>query len=108
MININEIKDRLLKEKEEIKFILEGLEKEMIAIKESEEYEYSDVSELFEEKQDIHVKKEFLINRLEAIERALLRIENNTFGLCLKCGKKIEEPRIKLDPTLEYCRDHAH
>jgi DnaK suppressor protein len=107
MLNIEEIKNKLLKEKEEIKLILEELNKEMMVIKESQEYEYSGVSEIFEEKQDIHVKKEFLSSRLEAIEKALNKINNNTFGLCLECGKPIEEQRIHLDPTIEYCRKHS-
>lgn len=107
MINLEEIKNNLIKEKEEIKIILEELDQEMMKIKESQEYEFSGVSEFFEEKQDIHVKKEFLQSRLEAINKAISKIENNTFGLCVKCGKPIEEARIKLDPTIEYCREHV-
>ncbi|GIW66237.1 MAG: hypothetical protein KatS3mg095_0135 [Candidatus Parcubacteria bacterium] len=107
MINISEIKNILLKEKEEIIFILEELKKEMENIKESPEYEFSGLSESFEEKQDIHIKKEFLESRLALINRALERIENNTYGLCLKCNKPIEEARLKIDPAFEYCREHS-
>ncbi|GIW65860.1 MAG: hypothetical protein KatS3mg094_379 [Candidatus Parcubacteria bacterium] len=108
MLNISEIKNNLLKEREEIIFILESLEKEMKNIKERQEYEFSDTSESFEEKQDIHIKKEFLESRLNLINKALERINNNTFGLCLKCGKPIEEIRLKIDPTFEYCREHSN
>jgi DnaK suppressor protein len=107
MINIEEIKNNLIKERDEIKAILEDLDKSMSAIKESQEYEFSDVSEIFEEKQDIHIKKEFLEARLQAIEKTLSRIEKGTFGKCLKCHQPIEEERLKLDPTFEYCKEHT-
>ncbi|MCS7183773.1 MAG: hypothetical protein NZ866_00265 [Patescibacteria group bacterium] len=108
MINIEEIKNKLLKEKEEIIFVLEELKREMNNLKENPEYEFSAASEAFEEKQDIHIKKEFLEERLEEINRALGKIENNTYGRCLKCGKEIESARLQIDPTFEYCREHSH
>ncbi|MCD6418662.1 TraR/DksA C4-type zinc finger protein [bacterium] len=40
---------------------------------------------------------------LDAIDRALLRIANKTFGKCLMCGKNIEKERLSAVPYAEYC-----
>ncbi len=41
--------------------------------------------------------------KLKKINSAIERIENNTFGKCLKCGGKINEKKLKLYPETEYC-----
>lgn len=39
---------------------------------------------------------------LQRINAALDRIEKGTYGLCLKSGKRIPEPRLKAIPYAEY------
>ena len=39
---------------------------------------------------------------LQRISAALDRIEKGTYGLCLKSGKRIPEPRLKAIPYAEY------
>jgi DnaK suppressor protein len=41
-----------------------------------------------------------LLNRINA---ALERIDNNTFGLCEVCEKKITQTRLKIVPYAELC-----
>jgi len=104
-LNIEEIKNNLLKEKEELEIILKSISDEIEDIKAYDVYEYSEVSEAYEEKQDLHIKKEKIEERIKKILNALEKINKGTYGLCIKCGNPIEELRIKFDPTLEFCRN---
>jgi RNA polymerase-binding protein DksA len=57
---------------------------------------------------DIAFKKMEAINqheasRLKAIENALARIHNGRYGVCLKCGKKIPEQRLRAIPYSVLC-----
>lgn len=44
---------------------------------------------------------------LEAIEEALLRLENDAYGLCEVCGQAIEPRRLEIMPEAPFCRDCA-
>jgi len=41
--------------------------------------------------------------KLEAIERALERIENGTYGVCESCGNDINIERLKVKIFADYC-----
>ena len=43
--------------------------------------------------------------RLTAVENALKRISENKYGICLKCGKKIPEDRLRAMPSAVLCID---
>jgi DnaK suppressor protein len=103
-MNIEEAKNKLLKEKEEVELLLNEINFELEKVKESDEFEVSDIAEKYEEKSDFYSKKEILEKRLENINKALQKIENGTYGICIKCNNPIEEVRLKIDPTTELCR----
>jgi len=42
---------------------------------------------------------------IEEIDEALLRIDNGTYGQCDRCGKPIDEERLKAMPTARYDAD---
>ena len=42
---------------------------------------------------------------LVAIEEALQRLENGTYGECEACGKLIEPRRLEIMPQTALCRD---
>jgi len=44
-----------------------------------------------------------LETRLLAIDKALERIKNKTFGFCTNCKKPIEEKRLEIVPETELC-----
>ena len=44
---------------------------------------------------------------LEAISRALQRIEDGTYGKCANCGEDIPVERLEAIPYAEYCIDCA-
>jgi DnaK suppressor protein len=59
---------------------------------------------------DIAIKKLEAVNkheaaRLRAIENALERIHTGKYGLCLRCGKKIPEERLRALPYAVLCLD---
>ncbi len=39
---------------------------------------------------------------IEEIDEALQRIDNGTYGQCVRCGKPINEERLKAMPTAKY------
>lgn len=45
------------------------------------------------------------VNRLNLINAALTRIELGKYGLCMKCGKQIPEPRLEYIPYAVLCVD---
>ena len=44
---------------------------------------------------------------LKELRAALKWIENGTYGICKKCGQKIERGRLKAYPAAAYCVTHA-
>lgn len=106
-LDLNEIREKLLKEKDEIILMLEDLKQEaMESI--SEPVSASDeIADKYELKQEVHLQKEILEERLSKINLALERLDNNTYGICSRCGQKIEEVRLKIDPATDLCRKCA-
>ena len=43
--------------------------------------------------------------RLTAVENALKRISENRYGICLKCGRRIPEDRLRAMPSAVLCID---
>src|SRR5215470_589273 len=39
---------------------------------------------------------------IEEIDEALQRIEDGTYGQCVRCGKPLDEERLKAMPTAKY------
>ncbi len=40
---------------------------------------------------------------LAKIEAALVRLENDEYGICLRCGEDIHPKRLEFDPTVTLC-----
>lgn len=45
------------------------------------------------------------LNRLNLINSALTRIELGKYGMCMKCGRQIPEPRLEAIPYAVLCID---
>jgi RNA polymerase-binding protein DksA len=43
------------------------------------------------------------INELRAIDAALARFEEGTYGMCTRCGGDIGEARLRANPSAERC-----
>ncbi len=57
---------------------------------------------LLAERLDAHDRAE-----LDAIDRALARLEAGTYGRCVDCGKPIPPARLAALPATEHCRPCA-
>jgi RNA polymerase-binding protein DksA len=42
---------------------------------------------------------------LKQIELAIIRLTNNTYGVCVDCGNPIGYPRLRANPTASRCVD---
>jgi DnaK suppressor protein len=49
--------------------------------------------------------EEAIETRLAEIKEALIRLEQNTYGNCSKCGKEIEIEKLNTNPTSILCRE---
>lgn len=70
----------------------------------------SDVSELadvFEELETQTGIEYQLEERLKKVNEALKRVADGSYGICVECGGKIEEKRLKANPIARGCIKHA-
>ncbi|MBI3020142.1 MAG: TraR/DksA C4-type zinc finger protein [Parcubacteria group bacterium] len=44
--------------------------------------------------------------RLANVNAALARIDEGKYGVCEVCGERIEEDRLKADPSAPTCKEH--
>ncbi len=44
---------------------------------------------------------------VRAINAALQRIADGTYGVCVRCGAQIEPARLDVLPFTPFCKDHA-
>ena len=94
----NQILERYLK-KEETQKVLTDQSAEPRDI---DEYALIDITEeILAELSDIEIEI------LRAIDQALERIHNGTYGICEVCGKEIEEERLEAIPWTTLCIQHA-
>ncbi len=92
------ILDRYLKKEETQKVLTE----QSAEPRDLEEYANIDITEeILAELSDIEIEI------LNAIDDALERIENGTYGICEVCGKDIEKERLEVLPWTTLCIEHA-
>lgn len=61
-------------------------------------------SEVFERSKDFALRESAMIT-VAAIDDALEKIENGTYGSCDVCGKEIARDRLEVMPSTTLCRD---
>ena len=109
---LENFRQRLLEEKKElegrIKKINNGLKDPMAdSIGELSMYDNhpADIGdELFERGKDLSLRDSAEI-QYKNVERALAKIDNNTYGICDKCGKPISIDRLEALPSANLCLD---
>lgn len=105
---IDTFKERLLKEKAKTEGYMENRE-EVYDEGELSHYDNHPADggeELFLRERDqalTELDEEFLTD----VDKALLAIENGTYGKCEVCGKEIELDRLEIIPEATLCIDHA-
>jgi RNA polymerase-binding transcription factor DksA len=103
-MNLEAIKNKLERERDELKIILQSYENELQEILKEPVSSTDEMADRYELKEESHLRKEILESRLATIEKALKKIDDGTYGVCEKCGQPIEEARLKIDPAVLLCR----
>lgn len=67
-----------------------------------------DVAEKFEELEERRAAEHNLEISLKAVEDALLKIANGTYGLCEVSGEPIELDRLEANPAARTCKAHLN
>jgi RNA polymerase-binding protein DksA len=106
----DDLRTRLLEERDELQTQLTGIEEDTFAATQSEmtgdvglDDEMADAgTATFEREKDLSIEQN-VRDLLQKIDRALKRMEERTYGICERCGKPIEKARIKALPYAELC-----
>lgn len=102
---IEYFKETLLSRKEQIEKNIEGVEKEMDALRELElndEGDYASVSNDNMVENAIGNQQEL---ELFEIDVALAKIKEGTYGICEMCEECVGVHRLKVKPHAKYCID---
>ena len=102
---VEEMKSQLLKERQELQLKMQGDNNSFKAEGVTGRGDSVDLAS-----DEGSFKKMEALNALDAkrltqIENALKRISENRYGICLKCGKKIPEERLRAMPSAVLCID---
>lgn len=98
---LNEIKKQLLEKREDLMKLVRNARKK--DIDENNIGDEADVASGSVEKELLFELNDNERVILVSIEAALRKIENNAFGLCENCKKKIKKERIKAIPFARCC-----
>lgn len=59
-------------------------------------------TETFEREKDMAILGT-LEDQIKEVDKALVRVDDGTYGVCEKCSKPIAEERLEVVPTARYC-----
>ena len=59
-------------------------------------------TQVFEQERELAMRERASLH-LDAVDRALARLDDGTYGTCLRCGKPIAEARLEALPWAEHC-----
>jgi DnaK suppressor protein len=107
---IDDLRARLLEEREELQDQLTTIEDNSFATTQSDmsgdvglDDESADAgTATFEREKDLSIEQN-VRDLLQKIDRALKRIDAGTYGVCDRCGKPIEKARVKALPYVDLC-----
>lgn len=108
---VEELKEKLEEQKKSIKKELESFAVEDPNLKHNWDAKYpsredSDKDEAADDAQeyDNALSLEYSLElKLKDVNMALEKIEKGNYGICEKCGKEIEEERLKAVPEAKFC-----
>ncbi|HSK72690.1 MAG TPA: TraR/DksA family transcriptional regulator [Pyrinomonadaceae bacterium] len=101
-LNIDEIKDRLVTERE---IILTKLGGNDLSVDDSETPDPVDLAVSNYSKNVLLALSENETRQLGMIDEALERIEDEEYGICQNCQKEINQKRLAAIPWARYCLD---
>lgn len=101
---IEKMKNLLLEEKEDILGTISRNEKKFEdGIENASPRDFGDIASYASDQDLLDVLGAQNVKKIQAINAALLRIEENRYGKCVKCSKDISEDRLKTLPYAIKC-----
>ncbi len=61
-----------------------------------------DATEVYEQERNVGIKRDQEL-LLAEVEAALERMDRGTYGICERCGRRIEPARLRAMPTARFC-----
>jgi DnaK suppressor protein len=107
---LQELKDRLVQERADLRSQYDEIEEATFSTNQTDltgemgfDEEYADAgTATFERERDLSLVNN-LRDLMERIDKALAKIDEGTYGLCDRCGRPIEKPRLKALPYANLC-----
>lgn len=114
MLKTNQFKDRLMAEKERLERMIDtrkasatthGSTSLNDSFPNSGDDEYADAAtDMLDQQLDMTMLNKYR-DRLSAVNSALGRIDEGSYGTCIRCSTTINEARLDAIPETPYCRD---
>jgi RNA polymerase-binding transcription factor DksA len=111
---LDDLRERLLAEREELQAQLTTITEESFANSQSEisgevsfDEENADAGTFtFERERDLSIENN-VRDLMGKIDRALARMDDGSYGRCSRCGNPIEKARLKALPYVDLCLKDA-
>jgi DnaK suppressor protein len=68
---------------------------------------FADSAQVAAEQGEVQALAGSLRDQLDAVDAALAKLDEGTYGQCEVCGNQISEARLEAMPATRYCIDHA-
>jgi RNA polymerase-binding transcription factor len=69
---------------------------------------FADSAQVAAEQGEVQALAGNLKEQLDAVEAALTKLDDGTYGLCERCGRRISDARLEAMPATRFCIDHAN
>lgn len=103
MLDSTPFKENLLVLRDDLLQRVDALAKDLHHENEAVEKDFAEQATQLENDEVLNALDDEAKRELMLINKALLRIENSTFGICENCGSEISEARLKAIPYTEHC-----
>ena len=68
---------------------------------------FADSGQVAAEQGEAHALAASLQEQLDAVELALTKLDEGTYGVCERCQEPIPDARLEAMPASRYCIEHA-
>ena len=68
---------------------------------------FVDSGQVAAEQGEAHALASSLKDQLDAVEQALVKLDEGTYGLCERCRQPIPAARLEAVPASRFCIEHA-
>ncbi len=68
---------------------------------------FADSGQVAAEQGEVHALASSLRDQLDAVEQALVKLDEGTYGLCERCRQPIPAARLEAVPASRFCIEHA-